>query len=94
MLSVHMITWITFTVSAFEFSLFSRAASIVCNSIFGTAVTFIGATRISPKTKASSVYYLPVEVVTRARNNATALKISWELSPNICNSILSKAPVK
>ena len=74
-LSVHMYTCLTVTVSACVISLFSRATSrAACNSSFGTVITFIGATRAFPKTNASSVFILPVGVVTRARRNATALK--------------------
>ena len=95
MLSVHMNTWLTDTVSACIISLFNRAASrAACNSIFGTVINFIGARSAFPKTNASSVFTLPVGVVTRAQRNATALKISWDLSPNMCNSTLSKGPVK
>ena len=93
-LSVHMYTWLTVTVSACVISFFSRAASrAACNSSFGTVITFIGTTSAYPKTNASSAFSSLVGVFARARKNATALKISWELSPNIYNSILSKGPL-
>ena len=72
-----------------------RAANrAACSSSFGTVITFIGATRAFLNTNASSVFNSPVGVVTRTRTNATALKLSWELSSNLCNSTLSKGPVK
>ena len=94
-LSVHMNTVLTVTVSACVISLFSQAAGrAACNSSFGTVITFIGATRAFPKLNASSVFSSPLGIFNRAHKNATALKISCELSPNICNSILSNCQLK
>ena len=94
-LSVHMNTWLTVTVSACVISLFSRAASrAACNSSFWDSHYFHWRHARFPQNKRKLCFYLAVGVVTRARRNATALKISWELSPNICDSTLSKGPLK
>ena len=83
-LSIHVNTWLTVTVRSCVIALFNRAAvRAACNSSVGTLITFIGATCALTKTKASSVFSLPVGVVPQARKNATALKMSWELSANI-----------
>ena len=93
-LSVHIKTLLICTVGARQMSCFNRAASsAACSSSFGTAMTFIGATRALPRRNASAVWG-PLEVVTRARRNATALKTSCELSPNKCSSRCSKFPEK
>ena len=81
-LSVHMKTLLNFTV---------RASSAACNSSFGYVINFIGPTRGLPRTNASSVW-CQLEVVTRAQRNATPLKTSCELSPNMCSSRCSKLP--
>ena len=93
-LSVHIKTLITCTVRARQKSFFNRAASkAACSSSFGIVITFIGAKRALPRTNASSVW-APLEVVTRARRNATVLKTSCDLSPNMCSSRCSKSPAK
>ena len=84
-LSVHIKTLLTCTVRARQMSCFNRAASkAACSSSFGSVITFIGATRALPRTNASS-FWGPLELVTRARRNATALNTSCELSPNMCS---------
>ena len=73
----------------------NRAASkAACSSSFGTGSVFIGVTRAVPITNASPVRLLSDGGLTSARKNATALKTSWELSPNTCYSRSSKGPEK
>ena len=75
-LSFHIKTLLTCTVRARQMSYFNRAASREpCSSSLGTVITFMGATRVLPRTNASS-FWDPLEVITRARRNATALKTS------------------
>ena len=90
-LSVHVKNLLTFTVRARQVSCLSRTAnSAACNSRFETVITFMGATRVLSWTISSSVW--GPQVVTRARRNATELKSSCELPPNICNARFSNFP--
>ena len=89
-----MKTLLTFTVRARQVTCFNRAvSSAACSSSFGIVITFIGATRALPRTNASSVWG-PLEIFSRARRNATALKASCKLSTNMCSSSCSKFPEK
>ena len=89
-LLVHIKTLLALTVRARQISCFNRAASSsACNFNFVTVITFVDATRALSRTNASSVWK-PLEIVTRARRNATALKTFHELSPNKCNSRCSE----
>ena len=91
-LLVHIKTLLECTVRAWQMFCFNRAASkAACSCSFGIVITFIGATRALPRTNASSVWG-PLEVVTR--RNATTLKTSCGLSPNMCSSRCSKFPEK
>ena len=86
MLSVHMNVNVfdTGMVRCLRRSSFKPVASnAACSLSLGMESAFMGATLVSPKTKATCV---SSEYSTRARRKATAQKTSSELPPKMCQT--------